>query len=363
MNPPGASTTTTQSRSSESRSRPVADPELVSQVFGGQPFRGRAAVEAGVLTRRDLARDFTKVLPGIYLLGGTELDAHRRVRAAALWAPPDAVTCGFSAALLLGERYFAAEYADRLVELLCTSRLRTHQGIRIRVVRSLGPGADSATGAVRASGVMVTSPARTAVDLLRWVDDDNDAIAAVDSLCNTTRTLLPDVASTAMAMRPAHGVSRALSRVARCDPRADSPPETRLRLGLARHDLPTPDLQFPIFDIADTGGGVAGGNGREEVRRDGRLLATADLGFRWCRVALFYDGRAYHGGEQGDYDAFATARMTELGWEVMRITDRMAAAESALMRQIGGAVRRQIERGAAEGTPELRLLGERWRNW
>lgn len=174
-------------------------------------------------------------------------------------------------------------------------------------------------------------------------------------------------------MRPAHGVSRALSRLARCDPRADSPPETRLRLALARHGLPTPDLQFSIFDDVSDGlvhghrQGPAGGNGTSfgdgQVRGDGRLLATADLGFRWCRVALFYDGRQYHGGEQGDYDAFATARMTELGWEVMRITDRMAAAEAALMRQIGGAIRRQIERGMAEGAPELRALGSRWRAW
>lgn len=319
----------------------AATAAYVAAVFGGRPFRGSQALKAGVLTRRELASGFTRVFPGVYAAGSGDLDPHLRVRAAWLWAPTGSLACGYAAAVLHGERYFAAEHVTRSLDILSSSRPQTPPGIRVRVVKELGPGAQGHT----VDGTPVTSPARTAVDLLRWIDDDAVAIAVTDSLCNSTRTPLPEVAATALAMRPAHGVSRVLDRLPRCDPRADSPPETRLRLAMRRHEFPAPDLQFQVFDD------------------DGRLLATPDLGYRWCRLALFYDGREFHRGEQGDYDAFATARMTELGWEVMRITDRIAAPEVALMRQIRAAVRRQIERGHASGSPELQTLGDRWRSW
>ena len=314
--------------------------DLVAAVFGGRPFRGAAALESGVLTRRELFTGFTRIFPGIYAVTG-ELDAVARVRAAWLWAPAGSAVCGFAAAAAHGERYFAAEAVRHSIEILSSSRPKPPPGIRIRIARRCGPGVDSnAVG-----GMAVTSPARTAVDLLRWVDDDENAIAAADSLCNATRTRLPDVAAIALGMRPAHGVTRALSRLSRCDPRADSPPETRLRLAMVRHGFASPDLQFRIFD------------------ENGRLLATPDLGYRWCRVALFYDGRLFHRGEQSDYDAYATARLVELGWEVMRVTDRMLTSEAALMRQIAGSIRRQIERGVGAGAEELLSLGECWRTW
>lgn len=313
----------------------------VAAIFRGRPFRGAAALGAGVLTRRELAGRFSRVFPGVYAAGAGELEATLLVRAAWLWAPVGTVACGFAAAALHGERYFAAERVHGVVDLLSSSRPQAPPGIRVRFARELGPGARGHA----VDGTPCTSPARTAVDLLRWIDDDEVAIAVTDSLCNSTRTPLPDVAAAALAMRPAHGVSRALGRLPRCDPRADSPPETRLRLAMGRHGLPVPDLQFGVVDL------------------DGRLLATPDLGYRWCRLALFYDGREFHRGEQGQYDAYVTARMSELGWEVMRVTDRMAASEPVLMRQIRAAVRRQIDRGHAAGSPELHRLGERWREW
>lgn len=314
---------------------------FAATVFGGRPFRGTVALKSGVLTRRELARGFTRVFPGVYAAGTADLDPAGRVRAALLWAPPGSVACGFSAAVLLGEHYFAAEHVGRVVDVLSTKRPRAPKGIRVRVAESPGPGAKGFS----VGGVPVTSPARTAVDLLRWIDDDELAICVADSLCNVTETRLPEVAATALGMRPAHGVSRVLGRLPGCDPRADSPPETRLRRALLRHAFPKPDLQIPVMDT------------------NGRLLATADLGYRWCRVALFYDGRQFHGGEQGDYDAFASARMRELGWDEMRITDRMLASEAVLMRQIGAAIRRQIDRGAVTDAAELRKFGARWREW
>ena len=314
---------------------------FAAAVFGGRPFRSAPALEAKILTRRELANGFTRIFPGVYAAGSGELTAPLLVRAALLWAPAGSMACGFAAAAVHGERYFAAEHVSGTVDLLSVARPKAPPGIRIRVARDPGPGAHGHL----IGGTPVTSPARTAVDLLRWIDDDEVAIAVADSLCNTTSIRLSEVAATALAMRPAHGVSRVLARLPSCDPRADSPPETRLRLAMVRDEMPPPELQFKVFDD------------------DGRLIATPDLGYRWCRVALFYDGREFHRGEQAGYDAYATARMTELGWEVMRISDRMVASGPALLRQIRAAVRRQIERGYGAGTPELLRLGQTWRSW
>src|SRR5690625_2573306 len=163
-------------------------------VFGGRPFRSAAAWRAGGLTRRELGSGFTRVVPGVYAAGAGELEPALQVRAAWLWAPAGSVACGFAAAALYGERYFAAEYVSRSVDILSTSRPSTPPGIRLRPVRTLGPGAHGHT----IGGTPVTSPERTAVDLLRWIDDDEVAIFVADSFCNSTRTALPEVAAAAL---------------------------------------------------------------------------------------------------------------------------------------------------------------------
>lgn len=109
--------------------------EFAATVFGARPFRGPAALEAGVLTRRELASGFTRVFPGVYAAGSGVLDPTSRVRAAWLWAPPGSLACGFAAAALHGERYFAAEQVCRVVDILCLARPWTPEGIRVRVER------------------------------------------------------------------------------------------------------------------------------------------------------------------------------------------------------------------------------------
>lgn len=335
-----ATGTDTCARAPASHSRSPDSEAFHATVFGGRPFLASAALEAGVVTRRELARSFNRLHPGVYALASGELEPASLVRAAWLGAPDGSVVCGFSAALLHGERFFGAEAVHREVELLCPTRARARPGVRMRFARPLGPG----TRGQATDGTPVTSPVRTAVDLLRWIDDDEKAVAATDSLCNVTGARLAEVAMMATGMRPAHGVARALTRLALCDPRADSPRETRLRLMMARHGLPTPSLQVPVFDGQ-------------------RKIATADLCFEWCRVALFYDSREFHCGEQSEYDAYATARRREMGWEPVRISVRMVADEKTLMRQIRGVIKWQILKGEGAGTPELLAMEGIWQQW
>jgi hypothetical protein len=213
-------------------------------VHGGRPFVGTAAVAAGILTPHDLRVRFTRILPGVHLARGATLDADGRVRAVALWAPPGSVIAGHAAALLHGEREVSEEMVHRVVDVYLSSSARTPRRIRVRRVHVPFRSEDVTV----INGITCTSVGRTALDLARWEPHDVEAIVAVDALCNATGTPVSSVAAATRTLRGLHGRRRALALFDRCDHRADSPPETRLRLEYADSPLPDPELQVEIRD-------------------------------------------------------------------------------------------------------------------
>ncbi|WP_337832299.1 endonuclease domain-containing protein [Pseudonocardia sp. TMWB2A] len=86
--------------------------------------------------------------------------------------------------------------------------------------------------------------------------------------------------------------------VALADPRAESPPETRLRLLLVLSGLPVPQVRFPLYD----------GRSRPWLRFD---LAYPD-----ALLAIEYDG-AHH---DDPLDRIRDTRTAALGWQTLRIT-------------------------------------------
>lgn len=98
------------------------------------------------------------------------------------------------------------------------------------------------------------------------------------------------------------GVRQAYQALELSDARAESPPESRLRLQLVQAGL-VPVPQFEVRDAA------------------GRFLARVDLAFPAVKVAIEYDGRAVH--ERDDVFARDRQRQNELvraGWIVLRYT-------------------------------------------
>jgi very-short-patch-repair endonuclease len=82
---------------------------------------------------------------------------------------------------------------------------------------------------------------------------------------------------------------------------AESPPETRLRLALARSSLPTPVAQFVVRD-------------------SGGRFARVDFAWPEHRVALEYEG-AWHGeGHQVGKDRKRLNRLAAAGWLVVFVT-------------------------------------------
>ncbi|MDO5678593.1 MAG: hypothetical protein Q4G35_13945, partial [Propionibacteriaceae bacterium] len=79
-----------------------------------------------------------------------------------------------------------------------------------------------------------------------------------------------------------------------------------------------------------------------EIRDSGgRKIATADLGYRRQRVALFYDGGGHLQREQRDWDSDVTARLAEEDWRSFRVTAGMMRRPDVVMRRTAGLLRRQ----------------------
>ena len=96
------------------------------------------------------------------------------------------------------------------------------------------------------------------------------------------------------------GVAKVRRAVGLVDPRAESPPESRVRVALAMAGL-DPVPQF-------------------EVRVDGLLLARVDFAWPEARLAVEYEG-AYHFEEsQILRDDARLDRLVAAGWRVIRLS-------------------------------------------
>jgi hypothetical protein len=86
------------------------------------------ALAAGIVTRRDLNRRYTKVHRNVYVRAGVELSARDRANAAWLWSGRKATLVGHSAAAMLGSRWIPADAPAELSH----SRRPGASGIKVR---------------------------------------------------------------------------------------------------------------------------------------------------------------------------------------------------------------------------------------
>lgn len=292
--------------------------QYVSHLEPGIPFLGSVARADGRVTAYGLRARGLRLFPDVYASAESPVAPAELVRAAVLWAPPDGLACGMAAALLHGERWYAAEVVGRQLDVYTTGTPRAPAGIRLRRLRQPLPPEQT----IVLHGVRTTSAARTAIDVARWDADDDRAIAKIDAVCNRSRTAVDTVRALAFDLRGAHGLQRVRRLLRSCDGRADSPPETRLRLLIGRSELPDPDLQLVI---------------RNEF---GVRIAKADLAYEREKVAIFYDGAGHRDKSTWEHDARVNAELAELGWAVIRVTGQMLRNPAVVLRQIAAALGR-----------------------
>ena len=264
---------------------------MSSQLLPGV-FVGSHAIAAGLLTRRQLReRSYRRLVHGVYADPGLPVDHRLTCLGVALLLPPGTAIAGHSAAAWHGAPFAAAH--DPVTVVRAPSVLwKGPRGVRVHQEEL------PVTDVQRHDDVPVTTALRTAWDVASW-EPLGTAVAALDAMvrCGSVRT--GDLAALATTAVGRKGVVRFRRAVSLIDPRAESAPESRVRVALAMAGL-TPVPQF-------------------EVRSGGSFVARVDLGFPEAKLAVEYEGAYHFDGTQIVRDDVRIARLEAAGWRVIRL--------------------------------------------
>ena len=231
----------------------------------GRVFRGRDAVAVGLVTRNQLSsRAWRRLFRDVYADAGLPETHGAAVAGAALIVPRMGVFAGRSAAYLLGAESLVDPATP--VEVVVPDATGSDRSSGLRIRRASLPSSD-----VRSvSRYLCTTPVRTALDVA-CLEPLPDSVVALDVLLGRGLVHPDDLADRAAAMPTGRGVRRARQAVALADGRAESPPETVLRVLLRTAGL-SPVPQYVVRDSGRTlhrprRPGLPGATGGDRVRR------------------------------------------------------------------------------------------------
>lgn len=255
-------------------------------------FRGTEALAAGLVTKEQLrGPGVRRLFRDVYLPAGMRFTHEQRCEGAALLAPPEAVLTGRSAATVLGVEL--ARPADP-VEFVVDERYRFGPIRGIVIKRTPLTREDWQDW----NGIRIAGPDRLGLDLAARAD----LRGAVADLDEALRAGLIDRAAVERRLVGCHehGVVRARQAVDLADPRAQSRPESELRVVLHRADL-HPEPQVQVWDAAGP-------------------VCWLDLAFREWRVGVAYDGQWHALRLQLRKDRRMINRLQALDWEIVFVT-------------------------------------------
>jgi hypothetical protein len=277
-----------------------------------EPFIGSEAITSGRLTPYALRSRFIAIYPDVYVQLETELTAVTRAKAAWLWSRRRGVIAGQSAAAMHRAKWVDA----RIPAQLLYDNRHVPNGIHTWANRY----EDDEVEVV--DGMLVTTPARTALDLARRYPTDS-AVAKIDALARATNLKMADVERLADRCRGCPGMKLARVALDLVDAGAESPRETWLRLLLIRAGYPRPQTQIPVHN------------------EYGVLIAVLDLGWEHMKIGADYDGE-HHWSKRAqiDNDIMRFDQVTELGWIDVRVTSR--DGEVNVLRRIAAAWERRL---------------------
>lgn len=261
----------------------------------GRVFRKSDVVHAGLLTPGQLRSSaWRRLYRGVYADADLPDSFGLRVRGAGLLVPSAAVFSGRTAAYLHGASGLIEAGMPVEVSVPVRVRFGPVAGLRIRRVQ-LAP-SDICT----VTGRRCTTGVRTALDIARE-EPLMDAVPALDVLLSRVVVGRGELHEAAARLGSGRGTRRAQRAVGLADPRAESPPESRLRVLLALAGLSA----VPQLTVRDA---------------TGNRVARVDLGFPDHRVAIEYDG-AWHGAPgQFAKDRRRLNALVAAGWTVLHVT-------------------------------------------
>lgn len=282
-----------------------------------QVFRGRDALDRRLLTPSALRSSaWQRLLRGVYADSRLETDHLLRCQAAALLIPAGAAIAGPSAAFLHGVESAAAP--DDPVHVLVAPRHRfgPMQGVSIHV-------AEHRDGHVTIRhGLRCTNPIRTAWDIAQW-RTVTGAVPILDAMLGAGLVTAGELGLHAGRARAAgaRGARRAIRAFRLADGRAQSPPESVLRVRLVLRGVPPPVPQYAV------------------TVRSGRVLHP-DLAWPAYRVALEYDGGYHAEPDRIHLDRRRLNELVDAGWLVLHATSRRLHREfEGLLREVRAALR------------------------
>ncbi len=293
-------------------------PTNLSSEFSG-PFRGSHAVSEGDLTRTQLRSGlYNRLFQDVYAPAGIRQDHELRCKAAALVVPDGAVLTGCSAATVRG---FPFALADDPVEFVVPEQKGFHglSGARLRRTRLLGqdfePWRDG----------LIATPLRMTMDILadtRLRRSFPRVVGLLDVLLRA-EFVDRDVLDGYLRNRHDKGIVRAREALAHADGRAESIPESEVRVRLRLHGIEAEP--------------------QVEIYRGAQFLGRLDLAIREAKLAIEYDGAWHLEGEQPRLDARRRALIEAEGWEFIVITkEELYADPRAMVHRVRAALARRL---------------------
>jgi hypothetical protein len=204
-----------------------------------QVILGGEAVAAGVVTRHELRERYRKIYRGVFVPKAAQLSLRDRAIGAWLACHRGGVVAGVVASALHGASWVDPAHPVELAGTACGPQ----DGLIPRTERV----ADDEV--MRCRGLPVTTPARTAFDIARYLDRA-EALARLDALMWAQHFDVADVHALAQRYPRACGRRQLRELLTLVDGGAATPDQSRARLALHDAGLPRPRTQIPVHDGA-----------------------------------------------------------------------------------------------------------------
>ncbi len=257
-------------------------------------FIGSHALAEGLLTRRQLSGLYRRVLHNVYADPALPDDHQTRARAAALLLPAGAAIGGRSAAAWFGAPFAATSEPV----LVVAPRDCVWDGPRgVRVHRTDLRAADLWT---TDDGIRLTAVRRTAWDVAT-LESTGSAVALLDGMLHAGELTEHALATEVVGRRGQWRSARATRLLPLVDGRAQSPPESRVRVACALAGLPRPVPQYVVVE-------------------DGVSLGQVDLAWPEAKLVVEYEGEYHFDEMQIRKDDARYARLAAAGWRVLRLS-------------------------------------------
>jgi hypothetical protein len=282
------------------------------------PFRGSAAVAAGLLTPAQLrGLAWRRLFPDVYISSSVELNHRLWCEAALIYAGTGegAAISGLSAVYLMGIDLLPLGDPPVTMTVRRARRLGTQStATRLVIIRS-----DLDDHDITDDRLPSTSPLRSGFDLARLLPF-TDAVVAIDAMTHRRIITVDQLRKYVLGAPRVRGVRNIPVVLSAAEPLAASPMETRLRLTIVAGRLPRPEAQIDVWSAA------------------GVFLGRVDLGYRAARIGIEYEGDHHRDRTAFRRDIRRYNAMREAGWTIIRVTADDLRNPEEFLRQIRQAL-------------------------